>query len=328
MQELIELDVPNGASLGLMISGGVDDPYYGPEDTGLYVTEIMPGSAAAEDGRVQPEDRILSVNGNEVQASAQHEECVNLVRSAVASQRVSLLVQRVLPVNRVPWRAFFGSRHGHATLGGGYVSGTVPHLMEGLLPPVTLHRPSSSADYGLALTGTPDAGVFIAAVMAGSAAADATSLSQGLQLMEVNGWNVQHASPADVHNIMANSDVLHVLARSNPEGFLPFAAESFAEFYKPLVPPNVSPKDLGSKRKVVLRNVLEAGGRLGLGIGGPPSDGGMTVQGIFVTQVDPNGLAGQDSRLRVGDQILGKFVVGCIVAVGRVQWGSTTACCD
>jgi hypothetical protein len=306
VQEVVQLDVPVGQSLGLMISGGVDDPF-SDEDTGLYVTEVMPDSAAAKSGHVVPEDRILSVNGNEIQPTFRHEECVQLVRDAVESHRVTLLLQRVVPISRVPLSAFFGSRHGHAASDGSFVPGNVPHLMEGLLKPVILTRSPAGAGFGLALTGTQDSGIFVAAVLAGSTAAEAGTLTQGLQLMEVNGWRIDHASPADVYAIMAQSDKLHILTRSNPEGFLPFANDSFAEFYKPLLPPGVTAKDLGSKRKVVLRNVQESGGRLGLGIGGPPEDGQMAVHGIFVTQVDPNGLAGQDARLKVGDQILGVY---------------------
>jgi len=50
-----------GAGLGFSIAGGTDNPHIG-EDTAIYITKLIPGGAAAADGRLRVNDIILNVN--------------------------------------------------------------------------------------------------------------------------------------------------------------------------------------------------------------------------------------------------------------------------
>lgn len=305
VQELVDIEVPQGSSLGMMVSGGVDEVVNA--ERGLFVSEIMDGSAAARDGRVKVDDRILAVNGQEVPLDATHEACVDMVRAAVASRRVKLLLQRLMPVAQVPLAAFVRSRHGHANDSGAFVAGTVPYLAEELLKPVVLHRNENQPSFGLAFAGNPSAGIYIAAVMADTPAAAAQpAFSQGLQIVEINGWDMRKAEVRQAEQLLSQVTTATFVLRNNPEGFLPFASDAIAEYCKPLLAPGMAASELGSRRKVVLRRTPEFGEQLGMGIGGPPSDRPMQAQGIFITRIDPNGLAGQDGRLQVGDQILGQ----------------------
>lgn len=49
------------AGLGFSIAGGTDNPHIG-DDTAIYITKLIPGGAAAADGRLRVNDVILQVN--------------------------------------------------------------------------------------------------------------------------------------------------------------------------------------------------------------------------------------------------------------------------
>ncbi|XP_012587554.1 PREDICTED: uncharacterized protein LOC101624815, partial [Condylura cristata] len=72
--------------LGLTVCYRTDEE----EDLGIYVSEIDPNSIAAQDGRIREGDRIIQINGMEVQ---DREEAVALL-SSEAHRSVSLLVAR------------------------------------------------------------------------------------------------------------------------------------------------------------------------------------------------------------------------------------------
>ncbi|XP_033877030.3 E3 ubiquitin-protein ligase PDZRN3-B isoform X1 [Acipenser ruthenus] len=72
--------------LGLTLCYRTDDE----DDTGIYVSEIDPNSIAAKDGRIREGDRIIQINGIEIQ---NREEAVSLLTSE-DNKNVSLLVAR------------------------------------------------------------------------------------------------------------------------------------------------------------------------------------------------------------------------------------------
>ncbi|XP_033619484.1 PDZ domain-containing RING finger protein 4 [Fukomys damarensis] len=72
--------------LGLTVCYRTDDE----EDTGIYVSEVDPKSIAAKDGRIREGDRILQINGEDVQ---NREEAVALL-SSDECKRIVLLVAR------------------------------------------------------------------------------------------------------------------------------------------------------------------------------------------------------------------------------------------
>ncbi|NXN96985.1 DLG2 protein, partial [Rhinopomastus cyanomelas] len=47
------------SGLGFSIAGGTDNPHIG-DDPGIFITKIIPGGAAAEDGRLRKEKRVLT----------------------------------------------------------------------------------------------------------------------------------------------------------------------------------------------------------------------------------------------------------------------------
>ncbi|XP_029456962.1 E3 ubiquitin-protein ligase PDZRN3 isoform X2 [Rhinatrema bivittatum] len=87
--ELEEVDLYRMNSqdkLGLTVCYRTDDE----DDTGIYISEIDPNSIAAKDGRIREGDRIIQINGIEVQ---NREEAVALL-TREDSKNISLLVAR------------------------------------------------------------------------------------------------------------------------------------------------------------------------------------------------------------------------------------------
>lgn len=78
--------VSSQEKLGLTVCYRTDDE----EDTGIYVSEVDPNSIAAKDGRIREGDRILQINGEDVQ---NREEAVALL-SSDECKRIVLLVAR------------------------------------------------------------------------------------------------------------------------------------------------------------------------------------------------------------------------------------------
>ncbi|XP_036108070.1 PDZ domain-containing RING finger protein 4 isoform X1 [Molossus molossus] len=78
--------VSSQEKLGLTVCYRTDDE----EDTGIYVSEVDPNSIAAKDGRIREGDRILQINGEDVQ---NREEAVALL-SRDECKRIVLLVAR------------------------------------------------------------------------------------------------------------------------------------------------------------------------------------------------------------------------------------------
>ncbi|XP_046510235.1 PDZ domain-containing RING finger protein 4 isoform X1 [Equus quagga] len=78
--------VSSQEKLGLTVCYRTDDE----EDTGIYVSEVDPNSIAAKDGRIREGDRILQINGEDVQNRG---EAVALL-SSDECKRIVLLVAR------------------------------------------------------------------------------------------------------------------------------------------------------------------------------------------------------------------------------------------
>ncbi|XP_016333145.1 E3 ubiquitin-protein ligase PDZRN3 [Sinocyclocheilus anshuiensis] len=86
--EYVEVDLHRKTTqdkLGLKLCYKTDD-----EKSAIYISEIAPEGIAAKDGRVQEGDRIIQINGMDIQS---HEEAVTLL-TKVESKNVTLLVAR------------------------------------------------------------------------------------------------------------------------------------------------------------------------------------------------------------------------------------------
>ncbi|XP_031415379.1 discs large homolog 1-like protein isoform X15 [Clupea harengus] len=89
--EYEEITLERGNSgLGFSIAGGTDNPHIG-EDPSIFITKVIPGGAAAQDGRLRVNDVILRVNEVEVR-DVTHSKAVEALKEA--GSLVRLYVRR------------------------------------------------------------------------------------------------------------------------------------------------------------------------------------------------------------------------------------------
>ncbi|XP_053229149.1 disks large homolog 3 isoform X1 [Podarcis raffonei] len=81
------------SGLGFSIAGGIDNPHI-PDDPGIFITKIIPGGAAAMDGRLGVNDCVLRVNEVDV-SEVVHSKAVEALKEA--GPVVRLLVRRRQP---------------------------------------------------------------------------------------------------------------------------------------------------------------------------------------------------------------------------------------
>lgn len=70
----------SGPGLGFSIAGGTDNPHIGDE-TDIYITKLIPGGAAAIDGRLKVNDIIVKVNSTSV-VNVPHATAVEALKKA------------------------------------------------------------------------------------------------------------------------------------------------------------------------------------------------------------------------------------------------------
>ncbi|XP_073709905.1 discs large homolog 1-like protein isoform X5 [Misgurnus anguillicaudatus] len=89
--EYEEITLERGNSgLGFSIAGGTDNPHIG-EDPSIFITKVIPGGAAAQDGRLRVNDVILRVNEEDVR-DVTHSKAVEALKEA--GSLVRLYVRR------------------------------------------------------------------------------------------------------------------------------------------------------------------------------------------------------------------------------------------
>uniref|UniRef100_A0A8C0XWL5 PDZ domain-containing protein n=1 Tax=Castor canadensis TaxID=51338 RepID=A0A8C0XWL5_CASCN len=76
----VELTKKDGQSLGIRIVGYIGTSHTG-EAAGIYVKSIIPGSAAYHNGQIQVNDKIVAVDGVNIEGFA-NQDVVEVLRSA------------------------------------------------------------------------------------------------------------------------------------------------------------------------------------------------------------------------------------------------------
>nr|XP_034987539.1 syntaxin-binding protein 4-like [Zootoca vivipara] len=77
--------------VGIKVIGGIKE--FTGEEYGVYVKRILPGGVAHADGRLQPGDQILEVNGDSL-LGVTSERAVDILRTASATSHMRLLIAR------------------------------------------------------------------------------------------------------------------------------------------------------------------------------------------------------------------------------------------
>ncbi|CAH0583086.1 unnamed protein product [Chrysodeixis includens] len=85
--------IRDGAGLGFSIAGGKGSPPYRDDSDAIYISRISPQGAAAKDGKMLVGDKVVSINGVDME-SAPHEAAVSLLTGH--ERFVRLVLQRTI----------------------------------------------------------------------------------------------------------------------------------------------------------------------------------------------------------------------------------------
>ncbi|XP_034745402.1 disks large homolog 2 isoform X32 [Etheostoma cragini] len=298
--EFEEITLERGNSgLGFSIAGGTDNPHIG-DDPGIFITKIIPGGAAAEDGRLRVNDCILRVNDADV-SEVSHSKAVEALK--VAGSIVRLYVRRRRPMLEtvIEIKLIKGPKGLGFSIAGGVGNQHIPG----------------------------DNSIYVTKIIDGGAAQKDGRLQVGDRLIMVNNYSLEEVSHEEAVAILKNtSDVVYLKVGKptnvylsdpygppdithsfSPENHISSPINSGTLEYKsglpPISPGSYSPlpkhllgeEDLNREpRKVVLHK-----GSTGLGFN---IVGGEDGEGIFVSFILAGGPADLSGELRRGDQIL------------------------
>ncbi|XP_027006459.1 disks large homolog 2 isoform X21 [Tachysurus fulvidraco] len=298
--EFEEITLERGNSgLGFSIAGGTDNPHIG-DDPGIFITKIIPGGAAAEDGRLRVNDCILRVNEVDV-SEVSHSRAVEALK--VAGSIVRLYVRRRRPMLEtvVEIKLIKGPKGLGFSIAGGVGNQHIPG----------------------------DNSIYVTKIIDGGAAQKDCRLQVGDRLLMVNNYTLEEVTHEEAVAILKNtSDVVYLKVGKPTSVYLsdpygpPDITHSFSPAmdnhisgnngtleYKSSLPP-ISPgrysplprhllgeEDINREpRKIVLHK-----GSTGLGFN---IVGGEDGEGIFVSFILAGGPADLSGELRRGDQIL------------------------
>ncbi|XP_031167000.1 disks large homolog 2 isoform X34 [Sander lucioperca] len=300
--EFEEITLERGNSgLGFSIAGGTDNPHIG-DDPGIFITKIIPGGAAAEDGRLRVNDCILRVNDADV-CEVSHSKAVEALK--VAGSIVRLYVRRRRPMLEtvIEIKLIKGPKGLGFSIAGGVGNQHIPG----------------------------DNSIYVTKIIDGGAAQKDGRLQVGDRLIMVNNYSLEEVSHEEAVAILKNtSDVVYLKVGKPTNVYLsdpygpPDITHSFSPAlenhisspvnsgtleYKSGLPP-ISPGSYSPLPKHLLgeedinrepRKVVLHKGSTGLGFN---IVGGEDGEGIFVSFILAGGPADLSGELRRGDQIL------------------------
>ncbi|CAD5116541.1 DgyrCDS5420 [Dimorphilus gyrociliatus] len=209
--------------LGFSIAGGIGNQHITGDD-GIFITKIIEGGAAHQDGRLEVGDRLVSVD-NMLLEAVSHDDAVSVLKAT--SKVVKLIV--VKP----------------------FVSGHTSEMMEQQLIQMPLqHQPvlpepqaveamdisreprriilkKQNTELGFNIVGGEDGeGIFISFILAGGCADISGELRRGDQLLSVNGRDLRHATHEEAAAALKSSgDEVIILAQYKPEEYNRFEAK-------------------------------------------------------------------------------------------------------
>uniref|UniRef100_A0AAY4AM35 Multiple PDZ domain crumbs cell polarity complex component n=1 Tax=Denticeps clupeoides TaxID=299321 RepID=A0AAY4AM35_9TELE len=276
------IDICKGhTGLGLSIVGGCDTLL-----GSIIIHEVYEEGAAAKDGRLWAGDQILEVNGIDLRV-ATHDEAINVLRQT--PQRVRLTVYRDE---------------------GQYKEEEMWDLFS-----VKLEK-SPGHSLGLSIMGRRnDTGVFVSDIVKGGLVEQDGSLTQGDQILSVNGVDVRSATQETVAALLkccVGSIILEV-GRFNAGPFhserrLSQSSQVSAHLYLShyftfkvvTFVKNSLDHHLDLRTVEITKSSSESLGiSIAGGVGSPLGD-----VPIFIAMMNPTGLAAQTQKLRMGDRIV------------------------
>ncbi|XP_046853801.1 disks large homolog 1-like isoform X2 [Xenia sp. Carnegie-2017] len=179
--------------LGFSIAGGTDNPHYA-NDSGIFITKIIPEGAAAYDGRLRVKDCILSVN-NTSTVNVPHQVAVDALK--VSSGVITLQVKR--PKEQTAACKSLEITLSKGTKGLGFsIAGGVGNQ----------HIPG-------------DDGIFITKIIDGGAAKYDGRLQEGDKILSVNGVSLNSVTHEQAVGILkSSSDTVVLLVHRDTSSFV------------------------------------------------------------------------------------------------------------
>uniref|UniRef100_A0A673VLP7 Discs large MAGUK scaffold protein 1a n=1 Tax=Salmo trutta TaxID=8032 RepID=A0A673VLP7_SALTR len=271
------------SGLGFSIAGGTDNPHIG-EDPSIFITKIIPGGAAAQDGCLRVNDCILSVNEADVR-DVTHSKGVEALKVAGCIVRLYVRRRKALSEKIMELKLVKGPKGLGFSIAGGVRNQHIPG----------------------------DNNIYVTKIIEGGAAHKDGRLQIGDKLLAVNSACLEEVSHEDAVEALKNTPDVVYLKVAKPTSV--FMNDSFA-------PPDitnlrmlpiihgfwlgyvctVSPFPLyfcvcfRERRKVVLHR-----GSTGLGFN---IVGGEDGEGIFISFILAGGPADLCGELRKGDRII------------------------
>ncbi|XP_063080371.1 disks large homolog 1 isoform X11 [Cavia porcellus] len=293
--EYEEITLERGNSgLGFSIAGGTDNPHIG-DDSSIFITKIITGGAAAQDGRLRVNDCILRVNEADVR-DVTHSKAVEALKEA--GSIVHLYVKRRKPVSEkiMEIKLIKGPKGLGFSIAGGVGNQHIPG----------------------------DNSIYVTKIIEGGAAHKDGKLQIGDKLLAVNSVCLEEVTHEEAVTALKNTSDFVYLKVAKPtsmyinDGYAPpditnSASQPVDNHVSPssfLGQTPVSPARYSPVSKAVLgddeitrepRKVILHRGSTGLGFN---IVGGEDGEGIFISFILAGGPADLSGELRKGDRII------------------------
>ncbi|VDO50236.1 unnamed protein product [Haemonchus placei] len=288
---------PNG--FGFRLLGGSET------STQLTVGQVVPGGAAADDGRMQEGDEIIEIDGRNVEGVS-HVEAVSLLEQAAHSRHVKLVVRR--PRSEALRRQ---SVHAERPLSG------MPTVNSGEYD-VTLTRNETDGFGFIIISSLNRNGSTIGQILENSPAEKCGRLKVGDRVVAVNGIDILNLTHGEIVGLIKASGLTVRLTIAPPmQDGGPLASSTLNRSVLPnsyissppatFVPPPPTFQNGGyyatlGRDSPIISVELERGARgFGFSIRGGQEFGAMP---LFVLRIAEDGPAAIDGRLKVGDQLI------------------------
>ncbi|KAL7389685.1 hypothetical protein ABVT39_008278 [Epinephelus coioides] len=298
--EYEEITLERGNSgLGFSIAGGTDNPHVG-DDPSIFITKIIPGGAAAQDGRLSVNDCILFVNDVDVR-EVTHSQAVEALKEAGAIVRLYVLRRKPAAEKVTEIKLIKGPKGLGFSIAGGVGNQHIPG----------------------------DNSIYVTKIIEGGAAHKDGRLQIGDKILAVNNVCLEDVMHEDAVGALKNTAEVVYLRVAKPNNLFltnsynpPDLTSTYSQMDTELSHPNYLGSDYPqaltptspSRFSPVLhgmmgdddiprepRRVLIHRGSTGLGFN---IVGGEDGEGIFISFILAGGPADLSGELHKGDQIL------------------------